>query len=135
MNRLLRGRDGSSVVEMALLMPLFLLILFGIVEGAEVLNAWMILTNETREAARYGVAGVRDGDASLVTEIQSKTTSDLSAVLRGTPTVNVSLTTAGGLTTAVSVTATYNVPLLTPFTQAAMGSSVPVTVTSTMRAE
>ncbi|HLG70960.1 MAG TPA: TadE family protein [Chloroflexota bacterium] len=140
MKRLVRSERGSTVAEMALILPVFLLILFGIVEGSVVLNTWMILTNETREAARYAIAGVRDGDTNLVNEVKSHVTSDLSGLLNTgslTVTVTPTTTTVNGTTTttAVTVTASYSVALVTPYTQAAMGASVPVTVSSTMRAE
>ena len=135
MKRLLRSDRGSTMAELALIMPVFLLVLFGIVEGSLVLGAWMTLTNETREAARYGIAGVRDGDTNLVSEVQALAQNDLSAVLSCTPTINASITGDGVETTSVTVTATCNVPLQTPFTRAVLGASVPVSVSSTMRAE
>jgi Flp pilus assembly protein TadG len=118
-----------------LIMPLFLLILFGIVEGAEVLNVWMILTNETRQAARYAVAGVRDGDANLATEVTNFVQTDLGSVLNTTGlTVTVSVANNGLAPTWVTVKANYSVPMQTPFTRAVLGA-VPINVNSVMRAE
>ena len=133
--RLLRAKDGDTVTELALILPVFLLILFGIVEGSQILGAWVILTNETRQAARYGVAGVRDGDSNLTTEVQAQFGTDVKSLLPGAVTTTVTVAGDGIETTAVTVTANYSVALQTPFTQAAMGASVPIQVTSTMRAE
>ena len=135
MKRRLRSDRGSTTAELALILPVFLLVLFGIVEGSVVLGAWMTLTNETREAARYAIAGVRDGDTNLVSEVQTLAQNDLSAVLSCTPTVNATVASDGVETTSVTVTASCNVPLQTPFTRAVLGASVPVSVSSTMRAE
>jgi Flp pilus assembly protein TadG len=135
MKRLLHHESGSSVAELALIMPLFLLILFGIVEGAETLNVWMILTNETREAARYAVAGVRDGDVNLASEVTSFFQTDVGSVLDTTGlTVTVTVGNDGVEPTSVLVQAHYVVPMLTPFTKAVLGN-VPINVESVMRAE
>jgi Flp pilus assembly protein TadG len=135
MKTLVRGQDGSSVAEVALIMPLFLLILFGIVEAAEALNVWLILTNETREAARYAVAGARDGDTNLATEVTSFVTSNVGSVLNTSGlTVTVTVQNDGTEPTSVLVKAHYIVPMLTPFTKAVLGN-VPIDVESVMRAE
>ncbi len=60
-----RAEHGSTITEAAFLLPVLLLMMMGIMESSRVLGAWLVLTNETREAARYGVAGIRDGDANL----------------------------------------------------------------------
>ena len=134
MKRLWRSERGTSVAELALVMPTFLLILFGIVEGCVVLSAWMVLTNETREAARYAVAGVRDGSTTLVTDVTNLVNTDLGSLLSGGVTVTVNVASNAAGPTAVSVLADYNVPMQTPFTKAILGT-VAVHASSTMRAE
>jgi Flp pilus assembly protein TadG len=57
---LIRGNRGQSVVEFALVLPLLLLILFGITEFG---RAWMtvnILTSSAREGARLAVVTAPD---------------------------------------------------------------------------
>ena len=49
-----RGDDGAAAVEFALLFPLFVMLTFGMISGAIVLNDKMSLTHGVREAARYG---------------------------------------------------------------------------------
>ena len=43
-----------STVSFALIAPIFLLIVFSTMEMGRVFNAWIVITNEAREAARYG---------------------------------------------------------------------------------
>ena len=57
MKRSWRSTVGATAVEMAVILPAFLLLIMGVMEGGRILGAWVILTNESREAARYGVAG------------------------------------------------------------------------------
>lgn len=49
-----RSDDGAAAVEFALLFPLFVMLTFGMISGAIVLNDKMSLTHGVREAARYG---------------------------------------------------------------------------------
>lgn len=50
-----RSEKGASAVEFALLLPLLMLILFGIIEFALGLHRQAILTNASREGARLGI--------------------------------------------------------------------------------
>ncbi len=62
---LIRRNHGQSVIEFALVLPLLLILLFGIVEFG---RAWMtmnILTSAAREGCRLAV--VTDPDVTLVT--------------------------------------------------------------------
>jgi Flp pilus assembly protein TadG len=45
---------GQSMVELALVLPILLLILFGIVDLGRVFNAYIAITNASREGALYG---------------------------------------------------------------------------------
>lgn len=48
-----RARRGQSLVEFALITPLFLTLLFGIVEGARIAYAYNALNHAANEAGRY----------------------------------------------------------------------------------
>ncbi|MFB3903040.1 MAG: TadE family protein [Acidobacteriota bacterium] len=49
-------QKGAAIIESALIMLGFLLILFGIMEAGRVMNVQQILTDAAREGARYAVA-------------------------------------------------------------------------------
>ncbi len=49
-----RRQRGQSMVELALVLPLLLLILLGIVDLGRVFNAYIAITNASREGALYG---------------------------------------------------------------------------------
>ncbi len=54
---MLQHRERAvTITSFALVAPVFLFIVFGTLEMSRVLNAWMVITNEAREAARYGAA-------------------------------------------------------------------------------
>ena len=55
----IKEQNGGAVVEFALILPLFILLLFGIVEFGLFLYNKQVITNASREGARAGVvAGI-----------------------------------------------------------------------------
>ena len=45
---------GQSLVEFAMVLPLFLVLLFGLVDFGRAFYSWMVITNGAREGARAG---------------------------------------------------------------------------------
>ena len=56
-----RKERGAVAIEMAILLPLLLLILIGIIEFGRVLNVQVSLTQAAREGARYAAVHYQDG--------------------------------------------------------------------------
>jgi Flp pilus assembly pilin Flp len=53
-------QDGAAAVEFALLLPLLVLLLFGMIEFGLAFNTRIQATNAAREAARLAVVGIDD---------------------------------------------------------------------------
>jgi TadE-like protein len=51
----LKREDGAAAVEFALLLPLLLMILFGVIEFGFVFYNQEVITNASREGARFGI--------------------------------------------------------------------------------
>lgn len=51
----LKREEGAAAVEFALLLPLLMMILFGIIEFGLVLFNQEVITNASREGARFGI--------------------------------------------------------------------------------
>lgn len=49
-----RRERGQALVEFALVVPVLVLILFGVVETGRMFNAWLVAANAAREGARVG---------------------------------------------------------------------------------
>ncbi|WP_029894560.1 TadE family protein [Desulfohalovibrio reitneri] len=55
---------GSSIIEFALIFPLFLMLALGVVETGNMFRAWLTLTKSAQAAARFAATGqgVEEGD-------------------------------------------------------------------------
>lgn len=58
--KFLKNEKGQSLVEFALVLPLLLLILMAIVEFALMFNSYLVISNASREGARYASLGGND---------------------------------------------------------------------------
>ncbi len=58
--KLYRSKKAQSMVEMAIILPVLLLILFAIFEFGRILGAYMLIHDLTRDGVRYGVVGMSD---------------------------------------------------------------------------
>jgi Flp pilus assembly protein TadG len=67
-----RRRSGTSVVEMALVLPLLLILIFAIGEFSIAFTQWQTITNAAREGARVGVLfrGTNCNAGTVTTQIQ-----------------------------------------------------------------
>ncbi|HOT98225.1 MAG TPA: TadE/TadG family type IV pilus assembly protein [bacterium] len=60
MKRLFRRQDGQSLVEFALVIPIFLLVLFGIIEFGRLWETMNVMTGAAREGARVAAVTAPD---------------------------------------------------------------------------
>jgi Flp pilus assembly protein TadG len=100
-----RTDEGAAAVEFALVLPLLLLVLFGIVDFGRAYNAQQALNAGTREGARVKALGTGDAVAATRTAAYPLTPAS----------VNVSSTacTSGGDSHA-TVSSTYDFSYITP---------------------
>lgn len=77
--------EGASVVEFAIILPLLLTMLFGIIEFGILLYDKAVLTNACREGTRYGIVSrvPRRTAAEIQTVVQNYCVSEL--ITFGTP--------------------------------------------------
>jgi Flp pilus assembly protein TadG len=140
MRRLMSRERAVTTVTFALIAPVFLLIVFGTMEVGRVFNAWMIITNEAREAARYGAVNY-DASKSAATEqtlqqtqVKAFIADRLDGVLDQqylTPAPSVVVTADR----KVQVTIYYKVPLVVPIVANVLPNPFPVAARSAMQGE
>jgi Flp pilus assembly protein TadG len=102
-----KGERGQALTEFALIVPIFLLLVFAIVDFGMGFNAWMTVTNSAREGARLGAVG---GTSAAITQKVKDTSSNLDQS-KLTVTVTGAQGTPGN---SVIVTADYKYNLITP---------------------
>lgn len=115
---------GAAAVEFALVLPILVLILFGVIEFGGVYNAQLMVTGSAREAARaMAIDGVpAEAEAVAVDAAIGIAPGDLDVDI--TP-----ATCAAG--TDVTVEVTYDRPFLTGF----FGSTIELTGVATRRCQ
>jgi Flp pilus assembly protein TadG len=142
-HRLRHSERGVEFIEMALVLPLLLLVVLGIAEFGLLFQQYEVITNAAREGARiavlpdYTAADARNRATAYVTQ-------SIAGGAGGTPTVTVgapvTVDLGGGHTmTTVTVTVTYPHPFtflsgIATYFGSTFGTAT-LTATSTMRTE
>ena len=111
-----RSREsGQSAVEMALLLPLLLLLIFGMLEMGWLATTRQTMDAITREATRAGV--VATTTTASTTAVNTAVTSKKPAYMKNTITVTVTFSKPSSFKDGdITVTTAYDLPPLTPLT-------------------
>lgn len=128
--RFRRNNYGQSLVETAIVLPLVILLLMGMIDFGLLLNHYIVISNASREAARKASLG--GTDAEILTQVQNLTT-----ILDDTK-LNVHISPSEscrnqGVEVAVSIE--YQNRLITPVIGSLLGSDIPLKSRVTMRVE
>lgn len=70
LRQLTKDNRGASAVEFALVLPLLVLLVFGIIEFGRIYNTYLAVTHAAREGAR--IASVRNGTGATDDEIKDQ---------------------------------------------------------------
>jgi Flp pilus assembly protein TadG len=126
---------GQSMVELAIVLPILLLVVCGIIDFGWVFSNSMITSYGTREGARFGtiVADKSDAAAQIKDRVFAVTPAfSHSGMVVTTVFTNTAIPQDGD----VKVTVKYTFPLLTPMAQMLFGSNTYSAVnTCQMKAE
>lgn len=129
------GERGQALVEFTLIIPIFLLLVFAIVDFGMGFHAWISVTNAAREGARIGAVGA---DADTIEARVRDTAGGLDD-----EDISVNITNAqGDPGEAVTVEVDYDYELITPLSGilgvvsgGTLGPNIDFTATSEMRLE
>jgi Flp pilus assembly protein TadG len=159
MTHRLRGRRhtraksrGQTLVEFALILPVFLMLTLGVVDGARVFSAYIAITNGAREGALFAAQSTNynkwcsttstvacpanastyqaaDPD-NIAYRIQQETSGlTQSSIVLSAPACDT--TTCDSSSTKVTVSVQYSMTLLVPLVSTLMGSPVRMTASTT----
>ncbi len=132
-----RTKAGTSVVEMAIVLPLLLLLVFAIGDFGIAYTRWNSLTNAVREGARAGVVFRAPCNAATVTSDVENTVSNFAAssgLASGTLTTTVTNSCAG-TGTQLTVTSTVPYDYIAISALAGLGPTLNLSARSVMRNE
>jgi Flp pilus assembly protein TadG len=123
----MKSQNGQSLVEFAMVLPLLVLLMFGITDFGRIFHAYLTIDHAGREAARAASIG-KDNTTVKSTAVNDATGIDLTVGQVG---VTPATRTSG---TDVTVTITYPITFLTPVIGSIVG---PITLedTTVMRVE
>jgi Flp pilus assembly protein TadG len=133
-----RRERGTSVVEMAIVLPLLLTLVFAIGEFGLMYTQWQTLTNAAREGARTGVVfrGTNCVPGTVETEIETAVSTYMVNTGVATASIDTSSTgacTGSGTPLVVNAQVPYSFAALPGL--AGLESSITLSATSTMRNE
>ncbi len=112
----LRCQKGVAAVEFAIILPVLMIIVFGIIEFGLLLYDKQVITNASREGARIGISDVAVSDADIEAVVGNYIASNL-ITFGTTPTPPVTTIEPADRTDMdfgqdVTVTVTYNYDFL-----------------------
>lgn len=126
----MRDRRGQALVELALIVPVLLLLVLGVVVFGRLFNAYMTIQHAAREGARLGILGASDA------EITNRVLDNV--VSLNPAQVSVGISPAPGSRTSgtiLTVQVSYDFTVMMPLLSSLIGTSVPITATLSMRVE
>lgn len=127
---LIKDKKGQALVEMAFVLPLLLLILMGIVEFGRIFNAHLIITNASREGARYAAVHSTDAEIEAVIDNLTSTLDQNNLTLTITP--SFANRTSGS---TVEVRIDYDIDIIAPLISAVIPDPFRITAYTVMRVE
>lgn len=134
LRRLRRDDRGQSLVEFALVAPILLILILGIVDFARAWNVYQVLTDAGREGARN--AAVDNGASDAVIQNIVINAANRAGIQLSTSNVVVAQGTTSGDQATVTVSYTHRLNFIGGAFRIFTGSpDLPFTVVSTMRKE
>jgi Flp pilus assembly protein TadG len=106
--RILQGDRGVVAVEFALVLPILLLVVFGIIDFGRMLNAQITLTQAAREGARWAALGQSGVPARVTAAAPTMNPAPTTTILSSCP-----ANAAVGANAQVQASYTFN--FVTPF--------------------
>lgn len=126
--RWLRNEKGQSFVEFALILPVLLIIVMGILEFGLMFNAYITISNASREGARLGSLG---GTNTQITQ-RVETTAGILNSSDITVTVTPNSRSRGDM---IIVLVEYDYSLITPVISNILSPIINLEASTTMRVE
>jgi Flp pilus assembly protein TadG len=143
-----KSARGQNLVEAALIVPIFLLLTFGLIDFGTILYIYLALENGVSQATRYAVTGQQMDDPMNAGQKLSRDESIRIAMRQATPTIKIpdsafsfynvtkNIAGSGGAGDVIRVRVNYTVNLFTPLLRSFFtNGQLTLSVFSTMKNE
>lgn len=127
--KIIKSKKGQTMVETALILPVILLILLGIMEFGRLFSNYLIVSNASREGARYAALGKSDTQIQSVIEDLFVSTGLCESGSFG----SVATITKGTYADSVEIKVEYNYNVITPIVGPLISGGNPIKLTSATR--
>lgn len=125
-----RDSRGQAIVEMALVLPIFILLVMGIIDFGRLYNAQISITHASREGARQAAVGTLD--SQVTTLVKGAATGLDPAKI----TIAILPAPSGRRKgDPITVSVTYRLELITPIIGTMLGGTRDLTASTMMRME
>jgi Flp pilus assembly protein TadG len=124
-----RSEEGSAAVELAILGPIFALILAGLIEVGGLVQSVQVVRNAAREGARYAAIEDSDPQGKALNYLSTAFGSRTDVIL---PSLTAITMAGSGLGNPVTVTVPLTLKVSAPVIQNIMGATVPISASATM---
>lgn len=126
----LKNEKGQALVEFAIILPILLLIVMGIVQFGMVINSYITIENASREGARAGIIGSTDQEIQYLIVTTSPNLDPKNLTVTITPSES---SRRSGDSLIVKVTYKYN--LTVPIISSLFNNVIVLNGQTTMRVE
>jgi Flp pilus assembly protein TadG len=126
----LKNQEGQALVEFALILPILLLLVMGILQFGMMLNSYLSIENASREGARAGIIGRSDTEIKNTVISTSPSLDPNNVIVTITPT---EANRKSGETLTVKVT--YNFILTVPIISSLFNNGIELNGQTSMRVE
>lgn len=128
--KIISSKQGQSLVELAVILPLLLLLVMGTIEFGRLFGSYLIMENLSRSAARYGVVGHTDQEIRDLIADQNPFLRSDRLVISISP--SETLRNPGD---PLTVSLEYTLDLMTPFMSDILPNPFPLSASCTMMVE
>lgn len=126
--KLIKNKRGQALVELALALPLIIMLVMGTIEFGRLFHSYLMLTNGSREGARIAITGV--DDPTIIARVN-----DVTSSLNNTKEVDIAPESVRYSGVPVTVTIEYKHYIITPVLDSILPNPVTLTSSTSMRME
>jgi Flp pilus assembly protein TadG len=130
--KIFKRKNGQSLVEFAIIAPILIIMLVSIVDFGFLLNKYIVFSNATREAVRYGIT---KDDALLADSKMKQIISDITNIAAGDLVITIVDEGSRAKGTSLKVTVAHEHTFFTPVVGALFNNSHKVTSSAEMMIE